>query len=161
MHLIDDAVAQSTYNTAPSYVDPDGIDTASFEMECGFGSSESADTNGSSDGTVSTLDSLLRHRSTTVQSGQRATVQVDESKSSRKKSLRVRDFEFLSVIGRGSFGKILLVQKKGNDTVFAMKILKKKQIQQNRLERHIKAEREVLKSIDHPFLMKLRYAFQS
>merc|ERR1711902_400621 len=53
------------------------------------------------------------------------------------------------------------VQKKGNDTVFAMKILKKKQIIEMQLERHIKAERDVLKSIDHPFIMKMRYAFQS
>lgn len=36
-----------------------------------------------------------------------------------------QDFKILKVIGRGSFGKVYLVQKKDNDKLFAMKTLKK------------------------------------
>ena len=36
------------------------------------------------------------------------------------------DFEFLKVIGRGSFGKVMQVKKKDTGKIFAMKILKKK-----------------------------------
>ncbi len=39
------------------------------------------------------------------------------------------NFTMLSVIGKGSYAKVLLVRKKGEDgTVYAMKILKKKYI---------------------------------
>ena len=39
------------------------------------------------------------------------------------------DFEMLKVIGRGSFGKVMQVRKKGGDgSIYAMKILKKKAI---------------------------------
>ena len=36
-----------------------------------------------------------------------------------------QDFKILKVIGRGSFGKVYLVQKKDNDRLYAMKTLKK------------------------------------
>jgi serine/threonine protein kinase len=35
------------------------------------------------------------------------------------------DFEIKSVIGRGSFGKVFLVQKRGSSQVYAMKSLRK------------------------------------
>jgi len=70
-------------------------------------------------------------------------------------------FEMLKVIGRGSFGKVMQVRKKGEDAIYAMKILKKKAIiQRNQLE-HTKAERKILEALNHPFLMTLRYAFQT
>merc|ERR1719361_559807 len=70
-------------------------------------------------------------------------------------------FEMLKVIGRGSFGKVMQVRKKGEETIYAMKILKKKAIiQRNQLE-HTRAERKILEALNHPFLMKLRYAFQT
>ena len=77
------------------------------------------------------------------------------------KKLKAKDFTFMSVIGRGTFGKILLVKKKSNNNIYAMKILKKTQIIENEQAKNVNAEREVLKSIKHPFLMNLRYAFQT
>ena len=71
------------------------------------------------------------------------------------------DFEFLKVIGRGSFGKVMLVKKKDNDKLYAMKILKKKAIIARRQIEHTKAERRILESLQHPFCMSLRYAFQT
>lgn len=72
------------------------------------------------------------------------------------------DFEMLKVIGRGSFGKVMQVRKKGADnTIFAMKILKKKAIIQRNQVEHTLAERKILEALKHPFLMTLRYAFQT
>ena len=72
------------------------------------------------------------------------------------------DFNLLKVIGRGSFGKVMLVTKKGNDQkVYAMKILRKEAIIQRNQVEHTRAERQILEAIDHPFLMKLHYAFQT
>lgn len=38
----------------------------------------------------------------------------------------------LSVIGTGAYGKVLLVKKQGSGTLYAMKILKKKQIKKQK-----------------------------
>ena len=65
------------------------------------------------------------------------------------------------MVGKGSYGKVLLVKKNDDHKVYAMKILKKKQmIKRNQVE-HIKTERRILELIDNPFIIKLRFAFQT
>jgi serum/glucocorticoid-regulated kinase 2 len=54
------------------------------------------------------------------------------------------DFSLLTVIGKGSYAKVVLVKRKGNEKVYAMKILKKKYIEKKKQEAHIKTERDVL-----------------
>ena len=72
------------------------------------------------------------------------------------------DFELIKVIGRGSFGKVMMVRKNdGSPKVYAMKILRKKAIIERNQVEHTKAEREILEEVDHPFLMKLHFAFQT
>ena len=73
----------------------------------------------------------------------------------------VEDFELMKVIGRGSFGKVMMVRKKGDSKVYAMKILRKAAIVERNQVEHTKAEREILEEADHPFLMKLHFAFQT
>ena len=76
----------------------------------------------------------------------------------------VEDFELLTVIGRGSFGKVMQVRKKGGadvGAIYAMKILRKEAIIERNQVEHTKAERQILEEIDHPFLMKMHYAFQT
>lgn len=41
-------------------------------------------------------------------------------------NMSIDDFTLLSVIGRGTYAKVLLVKYKKTDEVFAMKVLKKK-----------------------------------
>jgi serine/threonine protein kinase len=54
-----------------------------------------------------------------------------------------------------------MVKKNDENQVYAMKVLKKKQmIKRNQVE-HIKAERKIMELIDHPFIVKLKYAFQN
>merc|ERR1719336_2818174 len=71
------------------------------------------------------------------------------------------DFDFLSVIGRGSFGKVMQVRHKTNKNIYAMKILRKKAIVARNQVEHTKSERKILQALQHPFLMKLRFAFQT
>jgi serum/glucocorticoid-regulated kinase 2 len=75
--------------------------------------------------------------------------------------VRLDDFELLKVLGRGSFGKVMQVRKKSDGKIYAMKILKKRAIIARNQVEHTKAERKILQSLQHPFLMTLRYAFQS
>ena len=67
----------------------------------------------------------------------------------------------IKIIGKGSYGKVLLVQKNDNDKIYAMKILKKKAMLKRKQVLHIKTERRIMELIDHPFIVKLRYAFQT
>lgn len=66
-----------------------------------------------------------------------------------------------TIIGTGSFGKVYLVQKKNSSHFYALKSLSKEQIFKNNLTRYAMTERNVLRSISHPFIVKLRYSFQN
>lgn len=72
------------------------------------------------------------------------------------------DFDFLKVIGKGSFGKVLLAKRKRDGKCYAVKVLQKKVILNRREQKHIMAERNVLlKNVKHPFLVGLHYSFQT
>lgn len=72
------------------------------------------------------------------------------------------DFDFLKVIGKGSFGKVLLAKRKRDGKFYAIKVLQKKVILKRREQKHIMAERNVLlKNVKHPFLVGLHYSFQT
>ncbi len=45
--------------------------------------------------------------------------------------------------------------------IYAMKVLKKKMIQVKKQEKHTKDERQILEKIEHPFVIKLHFAFQT
>ena len=77
------------------------------------------------------------------------------------KKLTINDFTTLKVIGKGSYGKVLLVEKKDDKKIYAMKILKKKAMIKRNQVAHIKTERKIMELVDHPFIVKLRYAFQN
>ena len=77
------------------------------------------------------------------------------------KKISVDDFSALRVIGKGSYGKVLLVEKIDDKKVYAMKILKKKAMIKRNQVAHIKAERRIMELVDHPFIVKLIYAFQT
>lgn len=72
-------------------------------------------------------------------------------------------FELLKVLGQGSFGKVFLVRKVvGNDggTLYAMKVLKKATLKIRDRVR-TKMERNILVDVEHPFIVRLHYAFQT
>ncbi|XP_075369028.1 ribosomal protein S6 kinase alpha-6 isoform X3 [Mycteria americana] len=72
-------------------------------------------------------------------------------------------FELLKVLGQGSFGKVFLVRKIiGPDAgqLYAMKVLKKASLKVRDRVR-TKMERDILVEVNHPFIVKLHYAFQT
>ena len=71
------------------------------------------------------------------------------------------DFYLLKVIGKGSFGKVLLVRGKRDKRVYALKILMKSRVLAKKQVEHTRSERKILEEISHPFLCRLEFAFQT
>mmetsp|Transcript_46136 Transcript_46136/g.103694 ORF Transcript_46136/g.103694 Transcript_46136/m.103694 type:complete len:391 (+) Transcript_46136:102-1274(+) len=78
--------------------------------------------------------------------------------------IREADFEFLQCIGKGTFGRVYLVRKRDDTSqkLLAMKVLRKSRVGDSRRRaEYIITERKVLRSANHPFVARLRFAFQS
>ena len=78
-----------------------------------------------------------------------------------KTKITPNDFICLGQIGKGSFGEVFLVKKIENSKLFAMKVLSKEKIFNQNLLKYAITERNVLSVSDHPFIVKLNYAFQT
>ncbi|KAJ3216024.1 hypothetical protein HK099_006094 [Clydaea vesicula] len=76
-------------------------------------------------------------------------------------SLSVDDFVFLKLLGKGSFGKVLQVRKKDTGRIYAMKILVKRDIVERQEIQHTISERNVLVQASSPFLVSLKFSFQT
>lgn len=90
-------------------------------------------------------------------------VELKTENLTSKNRVSTDDFKNLRVLGQGSFGKVFLVKKvSGGDKnqLYAMKVLKKAALKTR--DRHrTKMERDILVSIDHPFIVKVFYGFQT
>ena len=70
-------------------------------------------------------------------------------------------FVCVGMLGRGSFGEVYLVQKINSGILYAMKVLSKDRIMGQNLLKYAMAERNVLSLSNHPFIVKLNFAFQT
>ncbi len=70
------------------------------------------------------------------------TEEKKERFSSEK--VTINSFSLLSVIGKGSYAEVILARKKDTGKIYALKILKKKKIEQKNQKGHVKTERNIL-----------------
>jgi len=76
-------------------------------------------------------------------------------------NLGPQHFDVLKLIGEGAFGKVTLVRNRINDKVYAMKSISKKLLIKKNHISYMKSEREILTKVVHPFIVSLKFAFQS
>uniref|UniRef100_A0A0W0FC39 Agc akt protein kinase n=1 Tax=Moniliophthora roreri TaxID=221103 RepID=A0A0W0FC39_MONRR len=89
-------------------------------------------------------------------------VQITFEQYKTKRAPTPRDFEFLKLIGRGTFGKVFQVRKKDTKRIYAMKVLSKKEIVAKKEVAHTIGERKILqRSLESPFLVGLKFSFQT
>ncbi|KAK0333794.1 Serine/threonine-protein kinase [Friedmanniomyces endolithicus] len=79
----------------------------------------------------------------------------------RQRSLKIEDFDLLKVVGKGSFGKVMQVMKKDTQRIYALKTIRKQHIISRSEVAHTLAERSVLAQINNPFIVPLKFSFQS
>jgi len=92
----------------------------------------------------------------------KALYALRETEFLRLKRTRIgrEDFYSLKVIGRGAFGEVRLVQKEDTGHVYAMKILRKKDMLEKEQVAHVRAERDILAESDNSWVVKMYYSFQ-
>jgi hypothetical protein len=87
----------------------------------------------------------------------------EESKQSSERKLTIHDFDFLSTLGTGTFGRVRLVKFKHDPTCepMALKMLKKTEIIRLKQVEHVRSEKKILENIHHPFIVELKGTFQT
>lgn len=78
--------------------------------------------------------------------------------------LTIDSFNLVKVLGRGSFGKVMLATKKDDSDpkkLYAVKVLKKAVLVKRNQVTHTECERYILEHIKSPFLIELHFAFQT
>ena len=77
------------------------------------------------------------------------------------KNVGVDDFKIIKVIGRVSYGKVCLVEFKQTKELFAMKSLKKNVLLDEDQVESTLLEKNILQSLDYPFLVGMVFCFQT
>uniref|UniRef100_A0A2K5L168 non-specific serine/threonine protein kinase n=2 Tax=Cercopithecinae TaxID=9528 RepID=A0A2K5L168_CERAT len=87
--------------------------------------------------------------------------EMEVSLAKPKHRVTMNEFEYLKLLGKGTFGKVILVKEKATGRYYAMKILKKEVIVAKDEVAHTLTENRVLQNSRHPFLTALKYSFQT
>lgn len=66
----------------------------------------------------------------------------------------------MKILGKGAFGEVYHVIKKDSQEEFAMKKLNKVKMMSQNIIKYAMTERNVLSIMNHPFIVKLNFAFQ-
>lgn len=82
----------------------------------------------------------------------------------RRRKIGLDDFQFLAVLGKGNFGKVMLAESRHTQNLCAIKVLKKDFIVENEEAESVKSEKRVFLTANkemHPFLLNLHCCFQT
>lgn len=88
----------------------------------------------------------------------------EESQQGSGRRIGLEHFNFLAVLGKGNFGKVMLAETKTTKKLYAIKVLKKEFIIENDEVESTRSEKRVFLIANkerHPFLLNLHACFQT
>jgi len=90
-----------------------------------------------------------------------SVISTINSKPTKNTVHDITQFHFIKVIGKGTFGKVILAKNKLNGELFALKCVKKEYIIKTKNIENLKNEKKLLEHVSHPFIIKLHFTFQN
>ena len=79
----------------------------------------------------------------------------------RQKELTLESFKIITVLGKGTFGKVYLTELNEDGSLYAIKAIRKDVLIETEQVESTKLERDILLECDHPFLWGMDYVFQN
>eukprot|EP00475_Leptophrys_vorax_P004152 TRINITY_DN1247_c0_g1_i3.p1 TRINITY_DN1247_c0_g1~~TRINITY_DN1247_c0_g1_i3.p1 ORF type:complete len:486 (-),score=145.77 TRINITY_DN1247_c0_g1_i3:133-1590(-) len=110
---------------------------------------------------VQAVENYEKRKLQVTRTGSEHDKKEEETPIWRGEKVSLKDFSVLKLLGKGAFGEVYQVKKKDSGNVYAMKILSKQFIADNQKIEHTMVERTILAVFDNPFIMTLRFAFQT
>ena len=108
---------------------------------------------------INTLNFVNNLKTSNIKEKSRHNTIFSKDKGIKKVSLN--DFKILKVLGRGTFGKVCLVQYKSTKKYYAMKIMKKNTILEHDQVSHTLLEKKILQKLNYQFLVGMVFCFQT
>ena len=93
---------------------------------------------------------------------QKATQLRDATKVGEKfrRDIPLEQLTIMRTLGEGAFGRVRLVKHKESGLLYALKYLSKKHITDGSSEAHVINERNIMMSVDNPFILQLHNTYQ-
>ena len=92
---------------------------------------------------------------------QKRIAQTETIFSNNNDVVNENSFEILKLLGKGSYGKVFLVEKKDDKQLFALKVINKIDVINKNSFENLKSEKLIMQKVKHPFVVNLEYCFAS
>lgn len=79
--------------------------------------------------------------------------------SKEPKEDKCKEYDILTTLGTGTFGRVVLTRHKENKDYFALKMMRITEVIRLKQIEHVKNEKEILAQISHPFIVNMMWAY--
>lgn len=104
------------------------------------------------------FDSMLRQKRQELENSIKNTEMIISRDGAK---VNENSFDLLKTLGKGYFGRVFLVEKKDDHSLYALKVISKLDIIKRNFFENLKNEKKIMESVHHPYVVSLDYCFSS